>query len=746
MHTVGRIVVQVVQVDEQRLLEVLLREFLVADLGREDRLHHCRQGRIAGGQRVVVVEVGALLLWREVVALQEQRQHDIRLLQHLEAVDHERVEVQQQRALRVRRVRQVPHLALEEQGVLRVDAEGIAVRDEHGLGRAFPGLGLIEAEIGALDELRVVLREVGGDLAHDPGGVAQVVARHHVRVEVVVHHGRVLVRTGHAVDVEGLDAVTGTALLDDGRAAPEAERRPEPGRLDRDISTLAAEELLVAGRPHVLAQREADVGVDVVLRRAGGVVGRGLLAVDRAPGEQCTSLVQLRRTTAGSRQHVHTGAQRVASPLRRGVREEREHVDLGVPEVVAAVPRAGHTLRRHSGAVGPGRCLGELEQAPAGGLLQVVASADLHVAARPERGEPFLLALELRLHSFDRDPVERAAAAVDELARRHAAGGVVADELRDADRHPGLRLHAEHVLGDVGLDQRAGVVVVLGVDDVVGDHGDRHPRVGDLVRQRRAHAVLPVLGRLQHAIGDLLGLPRIEPVGLLLLGGIRRSRVDAGTVLTVEQLAADRDRRVGVLDGHLETEDREVTLLEAHDALVADAHALAGRRLPDDDALEHAGAHVERAAVLPHVCHVEGHRLVVDVDAHDLGVRRVHDGLADLREPVGLLRVPDRPGLMQPVDEGAVLVGTAPLDVVATEAEVAVAHREQRLADALLGVSSLDQPPRVDGKAVAVDHAVSVVSFERVGRKRERSSTMTVAPAARSASAPVPRSTPITSA
>ncbi len=58
MHAVGRVVVQVVQVDEQRLLEIPLREILVPDLRGEDRLHDRRERRVTRGQRIVVIEVG----------------------------------------------------------------------------------------------------------------------------------------------------------------------------------------------------------------------------------------------------------------------------------------------------------------------------------------------------------------------------------------------------------------------------------------------------------------------------------------------------------------------------------------------------------------------------------------------------------------------------------------------------------------------------------------------------------------
>src|SRR3546814_2656643 len=80
----------------------------------------------------------------------------------------------------------------------------------------------------------------------------------------------------------------------------------------------------------------------------------------------------------------------------------------------------------------------------------------------------------------------------------------------------------------------------------------------------------------------------------------------------------------------------EVLLLERHEALVLDLDVLARRRDPQQAPAQHALLHVEHALVLAHVGDVEGERLVVDVDAHDLRVGRVDDRLTDLCEPVRL--------------------------------------------------------------------------------------------------------------
>ena len=333
VHAVGGVVVEVGEVDEDRLPEVLQRQVLVAHLRREDRLHDGRQRRVARGQRVVVLEVGELVLGREVVALQEQREHDVGLLEHLVAVDHERVEVQQQRPLVGRGVLEVPHLALEEHLVLRMDAEGRAERDVQRLGGPIPRLGLAGVEVQAVDHRAVGLGVVLGHLADGARGEAEVEAGHDVREQVVVDDRGVLVRPGDAVDVERVLAVAVAR-------APEAERVPQPRGLDGDVDALAVEELDIPRRPHVLREREAHVGVDVVLRGARRVVRRCLFAVDRPPGEERAGLVELARATPGRRQHEVPHPQRVARPERGRVGEERQDVDLGVPEVVAAVARS----------------------------------------------------------------------------------------------------------------------------------------------------------------------------------------------------------------------------------------------------------------------------------------------------------------------------------------------------------------------------------------------------------------------
>ena len=129
---------------------------------------------------------------------------------------------------------------------------------------------------------------------------------------------------------------------------------------------------------------------------------------------------------AGGVEHPLPEPQHVAGDDRRRVAEERQHVDLAVPEVVAAVARTAHALGGDAAAVGAGGGLGELEEVPPGRLLQGRLAGDLDVGPLPVVVEPgALLGEELADAELGR-PVEGAVAPVDELARRHLAGRVVA--------------------------------------------------------------------------------------------------------------------------------------------------------------------------------------------------------------------------------------------------------------------------------------------------------------------------------
>ena len=221
--------------------------------------------------------------------------------------------MQQQGPLGVRRRGEVPHLALEEVLVLWVHAQARVERHVHALGALRPLVELVVVEVEPRHETGVGLGELLAQAPGPPGGLAEVVLGHDVGEEVVVDHRRVLVGPGDPVQVEAAPFAA---------TEPEAEVGPHPGRLDEHVDALAHHEVVIARGLYVLAESEGDVGVDVVLRRACGVVRRSLLAVDGAPRVERPGVGQLGGPASRGRQHEVAEPQRAAGHLRRGVAEE----------------------------------------------------------------------------------------------------------------------------------------------------------------------------------------------------------------------------------------------------------------------------------------------------------------------------------------------------------------------------------------------------------------------------------------
>ena len=105
-------------------------------------------------------------------------------------------------------------------------------------------------------------------------------------------------------------------------------------------------------------------------------------------------------------------------------------------------------------------------------------------------------------------------------------------------------------------------------------------------------------------------------------------------------------------------------------------------RPPDDVATQQPVTEVQRSLVRFKISYRQQHRLVVDVQLDRLVVRDVDNGLAHSREAEGLLGMPDRPRLVEAVDEGSVGVGLPALFDIPTHAQITVADRKQRLGDA----------------------------------------------------------------
>ena len=175
----------------------------------------------------------------------------------------------------------------------------------------------------------------------------------------------------------------------------------------------------------------------------------------------------------------------------------------------------------------------------------------------------------------------------------------------------------------------------------------------------------------------------------------------------------------------------------------ADARAVGCR--PLGTAFEDAGAQVQRPLVGPDLAVPEVERRVADVQADELAVGHVDDGLAGLREPVSRLGVGERALLVEAADVGA---------RTRRAARPPPASRADRCAR-WTGRTGTRSPPGRDGSQPCGPQ-VPRFDQERTVRaprsslvttapsRSDRSLTTMSAPCSRSASAWSPRSTPTT--
>ena len=460
----------------------------------------------------------------------------------------------------------------------------------------------------------------------------------------------------------------------------EAEIEPEAGGLDQHLRTLVEHQGLVVGDLDIFAQGVEDIGVDVILGRPRGVVGRGLLAVDGAPGEQRPHLVDHLRALPGLVQHTVAKTQQVAGHARSGVGQKRQDIDLGVPEVVPLVGLAGQSLGGDAGPFCAPRRLQDLEQVPAQRLLHLLGGArrilriplDLDVAAQPEVVQVgALLFDELAEALLDR-PVQGPSTARYQLRGRRGARGVIGDELVD---HPPL------VLGAV--DRFA--VIASGFNPVIDPAGQVHPAVARPVSKQDAPLATGVFLRHHDLVAEALALARILHARLIRP--------------VAEHVRSDHHRRLGIEHGDGIGDGGHVALGEGDQPPRFDQHPLAGSGLPENLAIEGARLHVEGTFVDLQAGGGQKKRFVVDVETHRLGIGDVDHSLAGLGKAEGVFPVDNGPGFVKTVDEGAVLERRARLLEIAAHPQVAVADGENRLGlGEKTGVEGgLDDLPVVEG-------------------------------------------------
>ncbi len=268
---------------------------------------------------------------------------------------------------------------------------------------------------------------------------------------------------------------------------------------------------------------------------------------------------------------------------------------------------------------------------------------------------------------------------------------VVGDELVQPQRLSRLEIAGHDDLRGVALRRRADRRLTVAGDRVL--HPAGHPEAARAGRQREDRA-----GPVRLRVDRDESLLAEAPVGARVP---RRRRGRVG-----DELRADRDA-----DGRVERDDlvgdgHQVPPLQRGEAARAQQHAPAARRLPLHLAQEHAVLHVEDALATHDARRRQVERLIVDEEPDDGPVGDVDRRLARPRHPEGVLRVDDRPRLVEAVEDDAGVARGRALLRRAAHAEVAVADGEDRFegTDALRVVAVLDDLP-VAGRVEAPERA-----------------------------------------
>ncbi len=170
--------------------------------------------------------------------------------------------MQEERVLVGRRIRKVPGLLVQEAVVLRVNAHACIEGDIHVVRRFHPIGDFRNVEPGPIHQCRKPLRVFLPQALDRPGGIPQVLARHEIRIGIVIHDGVVFIRSRYPMDA---------------KLAPlpfriESQIRPQTRRFYQQLGPDLMEKLLVAGDIDVLFQGVDDVGIDVILGRAGRII------------------------------------------------------------------------------------------------------------------------------------------------------------------------------------------------------------------------------------------------------------------------------------------------------------------------------------------------------------------------------------------------------------------------------------------------------------------------------------------
>ncbi len=213
------------------------------------------------------------------------------------------------------------------------------------------------------------------DPVGDDGRIAQVSLRHAIGVVVVVDQGGVFVRTGYFVNAESAIATW----------IEVADVKPYARCLKQHFRATRQQETLIAARIDIQPNRPGDCGVDVVLRRTAGEIGRAFVTADRAPWVQgAARMVHFTRVQACAVKRAVAVFEHPAYQFRRHAHHGRQHERLGIPEVMPFIAFAGQSLGGDTAATVTAGRLIDVEQVQAQCQLGFRVAHDGQIGFAPE--------------------------------------------------------------------------------------------------------------------------------------------------------------------------------------------------------------------------------------------------------------------------------------------------------------------------------------------------------------------------
>ena len=489
------------------------------------------------------------------------------------------------------------------------------------------------------------------------GGI-QVLLRHQVRIEVIVHNGIILIGAGH-----GADAVFAAAAL--GKAA---YIRPDAGCFAQNLGCFVGKVVNVVGDSNIELERIGHIRIDVVLRRTQREVGRCFLTIDRAPRIQCTDgMPQYTGTVARFIQGAVAVVQQTACKLRLSIDKDRQNIHFGVPEVVTLIPFAGQAFGTHTRSAITARCLHDMIQVEAQPLLQRHIAVHANIGSLPEMFHHGSVGGKLLIISVSGKGSQFLIHKREHGVLVHIEGVGVDGQLFQCDR---VTLLGGKIVFDPSID----IVCLM---------PGRSCCLREQMHRAAGHRQLAVdsgaLAGHSFVIGGQCIGQQMTPKRTVV-----HQRI-CGTSMVFHigvQCAVQRQRTAEVHGGNAVALCHAVFVCKADKADIFHPDSFTVGGGPFKAAHDLTVLHIQCAAVILQCAGTDVHRLTVHHKTNRLAVRHIQDRLALGREAEVPLAVADVLLLVQPIEEIALqavlLVKIVGFLMGAAGADIAVGKRKRR--------------------------------------------------------------------